>query len=63
MIGRFSVQVEDEMIQCVVCEDWLHGRVSPREELDTGDTDTGRAGPPGTGRAGPPGTGGAGSAC
>ena len=22
------VQVEDEMIQCVVCEDWLHGRVS-----------------------------------
>ncbi|MED6276013.1 putative E3 ubiquitin-protein ligase ubr7, partial [Characodon lateralis] len=21
-------QVEDEMIQCVVCEDWLHGRVS-----------------------------------
>lgn len=24
-----GVQVEDEMIQCVVCEDWLHGRVSP----------------------------------
>lgn len=22
------VQVADEMIQCVVCEDWLHGRVS-----------------------------------
>lgn len=22
------LQVEDEMIQCVVCEDWLHGRVS-----------------------------------
>ena len=24
----FPPQVEDEMIQCIVCEDWYHSRVS-----------------------------------
>ena len=33
VIGSFWFQVEDEMIQCVVCEDWLHGRVSPTSLL------------------------------
>ena len=27
MTDLFSFQIEDEMIQCLVCEDWFHGRV------------------------------------
>lgn len=28
----FCLQVPDEMIQCIVCEDWFHGRVSFRSD-------------------------------
>ena len=24
----YFLQIEDEMIQCVICEDWYHSRVS-----------------------------------
>jgi len=26
-------QIEDEMIQCIICEDWYHGRVSTAPTL------------------------------